>query len=63
MVAVLLAAAKLIEGKPFSIVTDNQDTIAGFRSIAHFMGADIDEISEGGQFTKVTLKRMPHQAG
>jgi hypothetical protein len=39
-------AGKLLEGKSYSISSDNPETISRCKSLAEYMGASVNEISE-----------------
>ena len=54
-IGMLMAARKLLEGKPYCITSDNPETIGRCRSLAGHMGASVDEFRAGGGLTKIIL--------
>jgi len=44
----LLMTSKLLVGQPFSVTSENEETIRRCKSIAHAIGATIDESNEDG---------------
>ena len=47
----LNVARKILEGKSYSITSDNPETISRCRSLAENMGASVNEIPEGNGLT------------
>jgi hypothetical protein len=45
-------AYKLREGKPYMVCGDNQEEIGGYKSLAEYMGATVEEVEEPVEATR-----------
>ena len=52
----LTLAAKLLEGKPYQIVTDNLDNAKQYRALAQNVGAAIEVGEIAGRFTRMIFR-------
>jgi hypothetical protein len=52
----LTLTAKLIEGKPYQIVTDNHDNAKQYRALGQHVGAAIEVAEIAGRFTRIIFR-------
>ena len=45
-------AYKLRQGKPYMVCSDNQEEIGGYKSLAEYMGATVEEVEEPVEATR-----------
>lgn len=58
---VMNLAVKVLEGKQYSVTTDNAETVKRCRSLADHMGALVQEIFEGSGLTKIVFRPSSRQ--
>jgi hypothetical protein len=51
----VMLAAKLLEGKPYAVTSDNPDTIRRCLPLAEFIGASIQSITESDGITQIVF--------
>ena len=58
---VMTLAVKLLEGNPYSVTTDNPDTVRRCRALADRMGATVEEFRDGGSISQIIFHPAARQ--